>query len=525
MKVQNRRPHTVYNPALLLIAIAVSGLLLRLTVLPYAQFEADAVSRIYAGWNWLQHPHWIASGAWAPLHCYLLGSFFIVVPDLFWGPIIFQLLCTGLTVLPLYWFAEHEFGSRAALFACCAYMMYPVAFRYSLMPLSEAPFILFLLFALAFFCRARRSDGTVSQALAAGFFLTCAGAIRFEGWLFNLLLPLLMWQQWKKAFAFILAAAVFPVAWIASNYIDTGDALFFIHARTHWNLVVEALNSSLTVQEKISRAVFYPKVIFWGLTPLVAILSMIGSGMVIIRRKAEAAWLVPLLLLLAWMIVSAVDGTLICAARYSISISVLLLPFAGIAFEYCFGKLRGSSSYFLVFAVLIGSMLPLSYSTKVPGIRNWAPSSIEAVPKLDNIVDVISEQVNNSLQSGDALVTDFYGWGPTFHVALMTRLEPDTVFIAPGGANETTDFLQAERFFASHERGVLIIANRQSRIFVPEDDRAAGRDRMLKKNLHLKKLHSNELVIIYRYVWNLKKTGDLTPGAYYHKILWCNAFA
>ncbi len=502
MKLHNQRQSTAFNHNFLLIAIAVSGLLLRLLVLPYIQFEADAVSRAYTGWSWLQHPGWIGSGAWAPLQFYLLGSFFLVVPDIVWGPVIFQLLCACLIVFPLYWFTEREFGSREALFACCAYMMYPVAFRFSLMPLSEVPFMLVLLCALALFCRARRSDGTMPQALVAGLILTCAGAMRYEGWLFNLLLPLLLWKQWKKAFAFILAGAVFPVAWTISNYLTTGDALYFIHAVTHWNLVVEALHRTLTAQEKIFRVTFYPLVVFWGLTPFVACLALTGGGMMIVRRKAGAVWLAPPLLLLAWAMVNAVSGALICTARYAIAISVLLLPFAGAAFVDFFGRLRSSRSYFIAFALVIGSMLPLSYTTRVPGLRNWIPSSIEAVPKLDGGVAAISQQVNSSLQPGDALVTDFYGWGPTYHVALMTRLEPDAVFIAHGGATETTDYLLVERFFAAHRKGVLILANSQPRLFAPNDDRAAGRDQMLKKFLYHKKLYRNDLVTIYRYWWN-----------------------
>jgi hypothetical protein len=55
------------------------------------------------------------------------------------------------------------------------------------------------------------------------------------------------------------------------------------------------------------------------------------------------------------------------------------------------------------------------------------------------------------------LISDFYGWGPTYYVALLTRLHPDRIFLARGAPNIPPDVESLARFVRQWPVGVLIL--------------------------------------------------------------------
>jgi hypothetical protein len=91
--------------------LVLIGLIVRLVALPFVHTDdADAVTRVFMAYKWLQEPHWIVSDVWLPLHLYM-NAFIIRLSggDLIYAPKLVNILFAVATVIPLYKFTENEF--------------------------------------------------------------------------------------------------------------------------------------------------------------------------------------------------------------------------------------------------------------------------------------------------------------------------------------------------------------------------------------------------------------------------------
>lgn len=92
----------------------------------------------------------------------------------------------------------------------------------------------------------------------------------------------------------------------------------------------------------------------------------------------------------------------------------------------------------------------------VPGggmiLAHAAPSfqSISETKEILNLVEAGHRSTN------DALVTDFYGWLPSYYVALHTKLHPDRICTTNGAPNIALDVAGFVRFFRENPQGVLV---------------------------------------------------------------------
>jgi hypothetical protein len=66
------------------------AILIRLLILPLTSTtDADAVSRTFIAWRWLENPHLISYSGWGPLHFYLIAG----ALKLWFDPVILQSFC------------------------------------------------------------------------------------------------------------------------------------------------------------------------------------------------------------------------------------------------------------------------------------------------------------------------------------------------------------------------------------------------------------------------------------------------
>jgi 4-amino-4-deoxy-L-arabinose transferase-like glycosyltransferase len=441
-------------------AILIS-LVIRLAAIPFSMpIEADGVTRIYIAMRWLENPEFIYYGVWGPLYTYLIAAVLLVWNDPVYAPVVLNCIFAVATAIPLYFFVKREWSEMSGLFVACIYLAYPVAIRYGLVAMSEVPYLFFIALALLFLSLAREENGNWIYAALAGIAVTLAGSLRYEAWGLTPFLGLLLWKRWKALLSFFLASSIFPIFWMAGNYVHFGDPLYSLSYNSYWNLVVSAWNEEVTVVDLIFRVFFFPRALFFGLTPLAFLVCVIGMIFVIQKRDRQWVWLIPFVTLFLTFTINSITGQLAVQMRYSMGLAIFMLPFAAAWFEH-----SKSWRYRTLFSVItIASMIPFSYLRFVipwpDDFPNLIPKQINAIPRLDDApgINRISEyQLKQSELYPTGLLLDFFDWSNTFYVAIKSYKNPLNVFIMPGEVNEQLVPTDLHRFLDTNPTGILLL--------------------------------------------------------------------
>ena len=454
---------------LTVLGLMALGVVPKLAALPFAMTtEADAVSRVWIAWRWLGQPEWISHGVWGPLHTYMLAAALFVYPDPVVAPAILNVLLSTATAILLYLLVRDAFGRRAGGLVAAAYCFYPVAFRNSLMAVSEVPFTFFLVLSLWLLQRAERRAARVAgnasgwaTALAAGLTLTLAGMLRYEAWA---AIPLLGWQLRRRPVllaTFAAAALAFPAIWMIGNHVHHGDALYSVHRAAYLQIELGGYNEDLTLTGIVKRLVYYPAALGLGLTPPVALAALAGLA-VGLRRRLPMPWVVPLLGLLAIFIVQALRGDLLLRGRYSIVLGTLLLPCAAALYAAVHPTAHGGGRRrpWLEIA-LIAAMLPSAYlgvQVAPRFLNSIFLYDILPVPRPDPATYRLAAAARAHLQGDqDAFVADFMGWRESYGIALETRLHPDRIWIAPERPGDDARALALIALVERYPNGLLLL--------------------------------------------------------------------
>jgi hypothetical protein len=64
--------------------------------------------------------------------------------------------------------------------------------------------------------------------------------------------------------------------------------------------------------------------------------------------------------------------------------------------------------------------------------------------------------INRHMPTEPAFISDFYGWGPRYWVAFLTRLEPDRIFLVQGAPNRDIRLERLSAFLVRHPEGILL---------------------------------------------------------------------
>lgn len=345
------------------------GIATRLLALPWAEtVNGDAVSRTYLAWAWSEAPHWISADIWLPLGTYVTGISLWVLPFPFWTPVLLNSLLTIAAALCLWAFTRRELRGRDAVtvrdeqasrFVAIAFLLTPLAFRNSLMALSEPLYILLLSLLMLCLSAARQAQATAKGQLGAtvlaGLCLTLAAASRYEAWPLIPVMALLLWHRPKLMVVFGLVAAAFPLYWLVSNQLQYGDALHMIKFQSLDTAEILADSGGMTLTRRLVRLVFFPMTLAFGMTFGVLVLSLVGIGRswkAGAERAMSLVWLAPFLMMLALLVYKATSGTLNLEVRYSLALMLFLLPYAAV----------GVRSLSVRWQALLGlSIFPLGY--------------------------------------------------------------------------------------------------------------------------------------------------------------------
>jgi hypothetical protein len=434
----------------------------RLALWPLATIElADAVSRVWITWHWLSHPTLIAHGLWGPLHFYLMAPVLWWFQDPVVPPVAVHVALASLTPIIVYLFTKHEFGGRrASLIVAVVFALYPVAIRTSLETLSEAPFVFFLAICLLFLARARGPQGRTPDALIAGLSLMLACMLRYEGWMLIPFLAALLWRQPRLMVAFAAVALIHPVSWMIGNAIHSGDPFYSFSYAAHYERDLQG-RSAMPVGARVRSVLMLVWLTAKGMIPLVAVATACGAGLAVLHRTRQAIWLLPCAGLFALLAIGCLRGAFDPGVYYTLTFGLFLIPYLAELLNRI-GLERLSRGRFVLLTVA-GIVCVLLVSV---------PDGLRAMPIVGRIVGIspmpqfpeqdatirLVELINSQIRTPeDGLVSDFYGWLPSYYAALLTRLHPDRIFLASGALNVSPDLASLGSFLDRHPQGVLLL--------------------------------------------------------------------
>jgi len=423
--------------------------IVKLICLPYAQtVDADAVSRVFISVDWLKNPHWIKTGVWAPFHFYIIGCGLYIWNNPVIMPKLINIIFSSFTLIPFYYFTKREFKRNGALIAAFFLAISPILFNNSLQSLSETPYLFFLALTMNLLSLALRKNSFI-YALLAGLSITAASGIRYEAWIISAVfgLIILLLHRWKLLTVFVITSLLFPVSWLVTNWLATGNPLFGIQGNYHWTLDVMENNNNLGFESYLRRIWFFPFswVIATGIPTGYIILKTIWRGYVEKPlNKLNLIYGIPFLIMVLFIQYNAFKGVLLLQHRFIGTLVVLSMPFIAVYFKDLTKQkitqawIFGASTVLLSFAYNTTGIIPL--------------------PRLqDQSGAIINELIKKNTDKGSFLILDFTGWENTYFIALESKLPHDNILITGGTKNSDVPLLEIENKIKGYDHGIILL--------------------------------------------------------------------
>jgi 4-amino-4-deoxy-L-arabinose transferase-like glycosyltransferase len=455
-------------------------------LLPFAQIDdSDAVARIFSGISWKENPEWIYSNFWCPFHFYLIGLGFFIWNDPVYMPMVVHIVFSVLTLVPFYFLVKREFNENGAFIATIFLAICPILFRNSFLALSETPYLFFLILSLNYLSKGLRNNSYMYMILS-GLSITIASGFRYEAWImiFVICLIICLVKRWKYLLAFIVPALLFPISWLYTNWIATGNPFYGIHGNYYWTIVEMGNNDNLHFSNYLRRIWFFPFswIIAVGIPAAIVIIQTIWkifTGRPL--QKNRLIQLLPFLVMFLVMQYNAFKGVLLLQHRFIGTLVILSLPFVSDYFkEYSPKKIR--------LAWLFGiTTIALSFV--------YNTTTIKPVPRLQNQAFVgISEIINKNISPKSYLVIDNVGWNNTFYLALHSRLPQTNTVLTGDAKNSYFPIKEIRQKLYGQNEGVLLL-KKNSEIYntLYQNDLRSACNRKL-----IKEIYSDDKILILK---------------------------
>lgn len=439
-----------------IILLFIIILACKLILLPFAQIDdSDAVARIFSGISWKESPEWILSNFWCPFHFYLIGLGLFIWNDPVYMPMLLHVVISAATLIPFYFLVRREFNEKGAFIATVYLAICPILFRNSYLALSETPYLYFLVLSLNFLSKGLRNN-SYKYILFAGLSVTIASGFRYEAWIMVSIISLIiiLVKQWRFLPVFLFPALLFPVSWLYTNWIATGNPFYGIQGNYYWTIVEMGNNNNLHFSNYLRRIWFFPFswIIAVGIPAAVIIVGAVWK--IFTDRpvqKISIIRLLPLLVMFVVMQYNAFKGVLLLQHRFIGTLVVLGLPFISDYFkEYTPKKIR-LAWLFGIITVL------LSFVYNTPAIK--------PLPRLQNQSFVsISKLIGNNISPDSYLIIDNVGWNNTFYLALHSRLPNKNIVLMGDAMNSYIPSREIRQKLYGQQEGILLFS-RHSAIY------------------------------------------------------------
>jgi 4-amino-4-deoxy-L-arabinose transferase-like glycosyltransferase len=507
----------------LILLLATLALIARLLAMPHAQVvDSDAVSRAFIGEIWLITPTLITHGVWGPLHAYLNAFIIAVCDNRTWAPILLHAIFGAACTFPVFFFTKRLFHAKAGYVAALIFVFSPVVFRNSLMPMAEVPHAFFVAMAMWMLIKAIQRSSELRWYILAGLSITVAAGLRYESWVLIALFTFLLLfnRKWKGCFFFWSAAMIFPLFWMAGNYLEYGNILYGSDYATYFNTVVHGVNENLSDADRIQRLLFFPISVLHIYPMGLFIVLVVLLGISVFKKKftpLQISWLIPFVVMLSIYIFKGYGGTLLLQHRFSITLLLLLVPFTAVLIpkDIKLGIILAIavpliavhayfSQYFHEKTHIERRVTNNNLKLALENTR-WATfKQLQAIPQLeDNVSEKLLEKTRELRKSNTPLVLDFFGWGNTYNFAFRSGVKAELiVFLTPDVLNAEKSFKDLDRYenYRTQNREGLLILRRGSdnmkNVIVENDEEFI---RFRNELISIQKIDSVESLIVYKF--------------------------
>ncbi len=334
------------------------GLLLAATLVPRLvvffvneNLFGDAVVRTELAERWFRAPHLITAygdGAYqfGPLHLYLVGTALSVFDREVAGRVV-SLLFGVLSVVPLFALTRRLFGWRAGVVAGLSFAAWGMHMQFATTACSEAVSLFFMLATFALYAEGV-DENRFSPLFSAALMLNLACALRYDAWMYIPLLTLALCfsstdkvVSLTRAVGFGLACLPFPLLWMQGNELLHGNPFFPVAAVEdfHRNWVRSSVGSGSAVVWRLKQLAFWPGIALLTLSPLVALLGMLGMVRAW-KARPDTRWLVAAAVIPAayFTFRSSILLTFVPLGRFTVTQVALVPVFVALGFAWLVGS-------------------------------------------------------------------------------------------------------------------------------------------------------------------------------------------
>ncbi len=324
-----------------LLLAAAAALALAVLAGGFAAASGDDFFRAVVTRQWSQAPSvhagslYAISVLWLPLHFWAAGSLYLLTHQLVLSLTAISLVSFIACLAALYHLTRLFFGERAGLVAVLLAAVLPAHVWLAVSMAEMTWYYAAVTGGCLWFARWQRG-GRAAHLLAASACFLLTTMLRPEGWVFAVLFSACVaWDTLIRRepgrglaarFAAVVLPGVFIIFWLVRNWVDYGDALYFLHYSkgiTQAHVNIRALSPAV-------KALEYPFFMFIA-SPILFLLT--AAGVVALRRHADRAMVRHAVFALAQLAAMSLAGmygagTKALPQRYVLANVILLTPFA-----------------------------------------------------------------------------------------------------------------------------------------------------------------------------------------------------
>lgn len=395
---------------------------IRLIAIAFSDNEdGDAIARLLYSRAVIESLDLVPSTVWLPGHFYLLAIPFALGLKSALFAIVLTALVSALAAPLSYSLVLQFFDRSSAILSGVLIAVYALHIRFSIITVSEGPFLTLVLASLLFSIAYVRSGRSIFLIVGAIAF-NAACSMRFEGWIMPpLLFAAYIATEWLlernvvsqkilRAATFTGASMIFCLFWLVFCQVNFEDPFYFQHQTLEENLRYFAALSSKPYGGPPGTTyllAFFPGVAVLSMGPLSALVSVCGLAFCIAKRLAT-----PLTGFAATFIIFILSQillkNLVPQARYFLTVCSILLLFAGPGLTYLSRLLEPRFEgrflkYFFVGFAVIWPCVIFFFSTTNAGVISQKMYSVSPNPHFDKEVIDVNEWLRNNGTATESL--------------------------------------------------------------------------------------------------------------------------
>jgi 4-amino-4-deoxy-L-arabinose transferase-like glycosyltransferase len=459
----------------------LTGIALRIFFFPFSSNGGgDALARASRTAVWLAHPErGLDYLPWLPLHFWLMGGFGWLIGNVDLASRLLSLICGVASLWPFYWLAKGLFDDEAATLSLIVFSFYTIHIGYSATSTSETPYVFCLLMGLAGFFAYLRT-GRLARLAGAGIALTCGAAMRWEAWVFILLMGLVLigwptrifrrdfWTSGKlfPLLLFGMTAGLWPLGWVLYSWSVGANPFYYVTYNHHW--VSQQL--AIIPHSRLYNLLLQPGTVVLSLSIFGTLAALLGLWFSI--RDGRGRVFSGLLAAFASIqFYQMLSGGLMWLARYTIGVGTLLAVVSGYGFKSLTNSrlLRSGlvsrmvKILFVVMAlhlvtIVVLSILPFAYRDKF--------RSISPLMQFSTATEDVGTFIRQRIASSDRIIIDNYNDDAIFLAGAsgLSLLADDNgrAFLASHRVSEVQDY-----FRNMHPRYVVYSPDGTLRPYLP----------------------------------------------------------